>query len=76
MSTFARINTQDVPAPRDFTDFWKEPTSSFLASGMCKAASGPADVLFSPCSGRSLAAQVRWSRRRSRTWSGELAPVA
>ena len=37
MSTFARLNTQEVPAPRDFSDFWQEPTSSFLASGRCPA---------------------------------------
>ena len=33
MSTFARLNTQEVPAPRDCSDFWQEPASSFLASG-------------------------------------------
>lgn len=36
ISTFARINTQEVAIPRDFTDFWQEPTSSFLASGACQ----------------------------------------
>ena len=33
MTTFARIKTQEVPTPRDFVDFWLEPSSSFLAPG-------------------------------------------
>ena len=42
MSTFARLNTQEVPAPRDFSDFWQEPASSFLASGRRAAPALPA----------------------------------
>ena len=36
MRTYARLNTLEVPAPRDFSDFWQEPSSWFLASGMPK----------------------------------------